>query len=91
MTWIIYLIIATLAIEAIIIWFYYWTKDNLPEQSPWVILGSKVFKLLVAAIAIVSVHFLSEDIPLKEFCYAIIGAYFATLIIETVFFLKKKK
>lgn len=91
MTWIAYLILATIAIEALIIWFYYWTKKELPDYSPWVILGAKVVKLLLAVMAIVAVYFLFKDISLRDFCFGIITAYIASLVIETIVFLKKKK
>lgn len=91
MTWVIYLILAVIVIELLVIWFYFWTKKNLPEYSPWVILGSKVVKLLIAVIAIVAVNYLSESIPLKDFCIGVIAAYLVGMIFETIFFLKKKK
>lgn len=91
MTWVIYLILAVIAIESLIIWFYFWTKMNLPEYIPWVIMGSKVVKLLLAVIAIVAVNYLSESIPLKDFCIGVIAAYLIGMIFEVIFFLKKKK
>ncbi len=91
MTWITYLILVTIAIEALIIWFYFWTQKNTPEYSPWVVMGAKVIKLLIAVIAIVAVHFLFENIELKDFCMGIITAYLVSMIIETILFLKKKK
>ncbi len=91
MTWILYLILVTVAVEALIIWFYFWTKSNFPEYGPWVIMGAKVVKLFLAVIAIVAVHFLVEDIELKDFCFGVITAYVVAMIIETILFLKKKK
>lgn len=91
MSWIVYLILATIVIEIPIIWIYFWTRNNASEQTPWVILGTKVVKLLIAVIAIVAVHFLADNIPLRDFCFGVVAAYFVSMVIETVLFLKKKK
>lgn len=91
MMWVTYLVIATIAIEALVIWFHHWTKQNAPDYSLWVVMGAKVFKLLIAVIAIVAVNVLSDEISIKQFSVAVILAYLAGLIIETIFFLQKKK
>lgn len=91
MSWIAVLIVATIAVEAAIIWFYRWVQANMPEHSLWVILGSKVVKLLLAVVAIVAVSVLADDIDIKHFSIGVIAAYLVSLLFETVFFLKKKK
>lgn len=91
MNWIIILIIATVLVEASIIWFYQWMKKNMPEQSIWVIMGSKVVKLLLAVIAILTVYIFIDDIEIKHFSFGVITAYLISLVFETIFFLKKKK
>ncbi len=91
MNWIVVLIVATVVVEAAIIWFYRWVRANAPEQGLWVILGLKVVKLLLAVVAIVAVYALADDIDIKHFSIGVIVAYLVSLFIETVFFLKKKK
>ena len=91
MNWIVMLIVATVVVEAAIIWFYRWVQANAPEQGLWVILGSKVVKLLLAVVAIVAVYALADDIDFKHFSIGVIAAYLVSLLFETVFFLKKKK
>lgn len=91
MNWIVILIIATFLIEAAIIWFYSWMQKNMPEQSLWVIMGSKVLKLILAAVAIIAVYAFSDDIEIKHFSLGVITAYLISLVFETIFFLKKKK
>lgn len=91
MNWIVVLIVATVVVEAAIIWFYRWVRANAPEQGLWVILGSKVVKLLLAVVAIVAVYALADGIDIKQFSIGVIVAYLVSLFIETVFFLKKKK
>lgn len=91
MNWIVILIIATFLIEAAIIWFYSWMQKNMPEQSLWVIMGSKVLKLLLAVGAILIVYTFVDDIEIKHFSFGVITAYLISLVFETIFFLKKKK
>lgn len=91
MNWIVILIIATILIETAIIWFYSWMQKNMPEQSLWVIMGSKVMKLLLAVVAILIVYAFVDDIEIKHFCFGVITAYLVSLVFETIFFLKKKK
>lgn len=91
MNWIAVLIVATIVIEAVIVWLYRWVQTNAPEQSLWVILGSKVVKLLIAVVAIFAVHALAESVNIKHFCIGVIIAYLGSLFLETVFFLKKKQ
>lgn len=91
MNWIVILIIATFLIEAAIIWFYSWMQKNMPEQSLWVIMGSKILKLLLAVGAILLVYAFVDDIEIKHFSLGVITAYLISLVFETIFFLKKKK
>ncbi|MCQ2508792.1 MAG: hypothetical protein MJ097_08410 [Dorea sp.] len=63
----------------------------MPEQSIWVIMGSKVVKLLLAVIAILTVYIFIDDIEIKHFSFGVITAYLISLVFETIFFLKKKK
>lgn len=91
MSWIAILIVVTALVETAIVCFYRWMQNNMPEQSLWVILGSKVVKLLLAAVAIIAVYAFAKDIDIKQFSIGVIIAYLVSLVLETVFFLKKKK
>lgn len=93
MNWTVILITAAafVLIETVVIWLYRWTQKNMPEQSLWVIMGSKVLKLILAAVAIIAVYAFSDDIEIKHFSLGVITAYLISLVFETIFFLKKKK
>lgn len=93
MNWTVILITAAafVLIETVVIWLYRWTQKNMPEQSLWVIMGSKVLKLILAAVAIIAVYAFSDDIEIKHFSFGVITAYLISLVFETIFFLKKKK
>lgn len=93
MNWTVILITAAafVLIETVVIWLYRWTQKNMPEQSLWVIMGSKVLKLILAAVAIIAVYAFLDDIEIKHFSLGVITAYLISLVFETIFFLKKKK
>ena len=61
-----------------------------PDWALGVILGSKLFKMLIVIIAIATVKYLT-DLPVKKFALVILGAYTVTIVFETVYFLYKKK
>lgn len=93
MNWTVILITAAafVLIETVVIWLCRWTQKNMPEQSLWVIMGSKVLKLILAAVAIIAVYAFLDDIEIKHFSLGVITAYLISLVFETIFFLKKKK
>lgn len=88
MDWIVILILATVLVEAVIAGVYRWVQRNVPEQGIWVIMGTKVLKLVLAAVAIFTVYVLAEDIDIKRFGLCVVAAYLISLVFETTFFLK---
>lgn len=90
MNWIVILIIATFLIEAAIIWFYSWMQKNMPEQSLWVIMGSKILKLLLAVGAILLVYAFVDDIEIKHFSLGVITAYLISLVLKQYSFSKEE-
>lgn len=91
MNWIVILVIATIIIEIAIIWFYQWMQKNMPTQTLWVVMGSKVLKLILAIVAILAVKVFGKEIGIVQFSIGVIICYLVSLVFETIFFLKKKK
>ena len=89
MPWQVILILTLLVIEVLIVWAHRWTTQNTPEYSLWVVLGAKVLKLLLSVGAILMVHFLTE-IPIVTFCLWLLAAYILSIVVESIFFIKKK-
>lgn len=71
-------------------WVYNTIHTQNPEQSPWVILGNKIVKMLLTIMSIVAVWALT-DISLKVFSVDLLFAYFVCLIYEMVFFVRENK
>lgn len=91
MNWIVILVIATIIVEIAIIWFYQWMQKNMPTQTLWVVMGSKVLKLILAIVAILAVKVFGKEIGIVQFSIGVIICYLVSLVFETIFFLKKKK
>ena len=53
-------------------------------------MGSKVLKMLLTAVTILAVARFTE-IPIRQFALTTVGIYFISLIVESIFFLKKKQ
>ena len=77
-------------VETLIIWLYRWTKKESPEHSLMVVMGAKVFKLILVIAAIAMLYFFTDKEHFTEQCIGIIVAYLVALVFETIFFLKKK-
>ena len=73
----------------VLLWEYMRTHN--PEQNVWVILGSKVVKLLMAIVLIVAVRFAAPQVPLMTFSIDLLGIYFTSLVFEIIFFAKLNK
>lgn len=91
MTWLAALVVVTLLVETAILECYRWVQANMPEHSIWVILGAKVVKILVVIAAFLSVYTFADSVDIEQFGIAVVIAYLLSLVLETVFFLKKKK
>lgn len=70
--------------------FYKWVKENSQEMTVWVVLGSKVIKLLIGVLWIVGVALFTEE-PILTFSMLTLLVLLLTIIYETVFFLKNGK
>ncbi|MBQ0057054.1 MAG: hypothetical protein KBT20_05285 [Bacteroidales bacterium] len=60
-----------------------------PSQRLWLILGSKIVKLVLTIGGILAAKMLCEG-SVKEFALVTIGIYLIATIVETIYFLKKK-
>jgi len=76
--------------ESVIFSIYKLLQQSNPEINLWVIMGSKVIKMIMTGTIILLVNRFSE-IPLKQFALTTVGIYFVSVIVETIFFLKKKQ
>ena len=90
MIWVEVLIAAFVFYEAVIISIYRLLQQSNPEMTLWVIMGSKLIKMALAVGAIFLVPRLTA-IPMKTFALVTVGIYLVSIIIESIFFLKKKQ
>lgn len=90
MMWVEILIAGFVFYEAVIFSIYRLLQKQNPEMNLWVIMGSKVIKLLITVGVIFVVPRVTE-IPMKEFALTTVGIYFVSLVVESIFFLKKKQ
>jgi hypothetical protein len=89
MPWLVYLIVIVVVMEIGICWIYNYLRKKQPEYTIWVVLSSMAVKVVIAAIMMLTVHFLTE-VPLTEFSMWMLGCMFVGLVAETIYFLKKK-
>ncbi len=85
-----FLIAAFVFYEAVIINIFNLIHKSNPVHVIWIVLGSKVLKLLLTVGGILIVKFLTE-VPLKRFALMTIAVYFVSVAFETIFFLKRMK
>lgn len=90
MMWIEILIICFVFFESVVISIYRLVKQQNPEMTLWVVMGSKLLKILFTVVAIFVVPQVTE-IPMKRFALVTVGVYLVSILVETVFFLKKDK
>lgn len=89
MMWVEILIAGFIFYEAVIISIFRLLQKENPELNIWVILGSKVIKMLLT-IAVIFVVPRITEIPMKTFALTTVGIYIISLFVESIFFLKKK-
>lgn len=89
MLWLDLLIAGFVFYEAVLVSIYKLIKAQNPEMTIWIIMISKIVKMLLTIGAIFLVPKFTE-IPMKHFALAAVGVYFITIIFESIFFLKKK-
>ena len=90
MLWIEILIACFIFFESVVISIYNLLQKQNPELTLWVVMGSKLLKILFTVGAIFLVPRLTE-IPMKQFALVTVGIYFISILFETIFFLKKNK
>lgn len=90
MMWIEILIICFVFFESVVISIYNILQKQSPEYTLWVVMGSKLLKILFTVGAIFLVPRFTE-IPMKTFALVTVGVYFISILFETIFFLKKNK
>jgi len=90
MMWLEILIAGFVFYEAVVINVVRELQKVNPAITVWVIMGSKVLKMLLTAVAILVVARFTE-IPIRRFALTTVGIYFISLIVESIFFLKKKQ
>ena len=90
MMWIEILIICFVFFESVVISIYNILQKQSPEYTLWVVMGSKLLKILFTVGAIFLVPRYTE-IPMKTFALVAVGVYFISILFETIFFLKKNK
>ena len=66
--------------------FYKWVRKESAEMTTWVILGSKVLKLLFAAGILILVKVFTHE-PIVRFALILAGILFLSIIFETAYFL----
>lgn len=90
MIWVEILIAAFVFYEAVVISIYRLLQQSNPEMNMWVVMGSKLIKMAFTLGAIFLVPRVTE-IPLRQFALATVGVYFVSIVVESIFFLKKKQ
>ena len=90
MIWVEILIAGFVFYEAIVISIHKLLQQTNPELTLWVVMGSKLIKMLLAVGAIILVPRLT-DIPIRTFALTTVGIYMVSIIVESIFFLKKKQ
>lgn len=70
--------------------FYKWVKKESVEMTTWVILGSKVLKLVFAAAFLIMVKFFTDE-PVVRYALVLLGILVASVVFETAYFLIQGK
>lgn len=73
-----------------VITLYRWALANNPEMTVWVILGSKVFKILTAALMLILVRFLTHE-PLVRFATVMLVVLLLSILIESAYCLRHRE
>ena len=75
--------------EIAFIQLYKWARVNNPEMTLWVIMGSKVFKIIAAGIMLF-VRFLTDE-PLVRFGIIMLGVLLLSVLIESAYCLRNRE
>lgn len=69
---------------------YMWVKKESAEMTTWVILGSKVLKLLFAAGIVILVKLFTQEV-IVQFALTMLGILLVSILYETTYFLLSGK
>lgn len=75
--------------EAGFIALYKWARENNPEMALWVIMGSKVCKIIAAGIMLVFVRLLTDE-PLVRFGIIMLVVLLLSVLIESAYCLRNR-
>ena len=89
--WLIYAVILSyIFYESVVISLYRLFQKSNPNLCLWIILGSKGLKLLLTVMGILLVRELTHT-PFRQFALITVAIYVISIVVETIFFLKKKQ
>ena len=89
--WLIYaVVLGYIFYESVVISLYRLFQKSNPGMCIWIILGSKILKLLLTASGILLVREFTQT-PFKRFALITVAIYVISIVVETIFFLKKKQ
>lgn len=75
--------------EAGFIALHKWARENNPEMTLWVIMGSKVCKIIAAGIMLVFVRLLTDE-PLVRFGIIMLVVLLLSVLIESAYCLRNR-
>ena len=90
MIWVEIVIAAFVFYEAVVISIYRLLQQSNSASTLWVVMGSKVIKMMLSIGAIFVVPRVTE-IPIRQFALVTVGVYLVSIVVESIFFLKKKQ
>lgn len=76
--------------EAGFVMLHKWARENNPEMTLWVIMGSKVFKIIAAGIMLVFVKLLTDE-PLVRFGIIMLVVLLLSVLIESAYCLRNRE
>lgn len=82
--------VVLLIYEWAVVLLYKWIKKEQPVVCIWIIMGSKVAKLLLAALALLGVAFFAHE-HLIDAAWVSLGALLVGMLFETLYFIRDGK
>lgn len=76
--------------EAGVMLLYNWARENNPEMTIWVILGSKAFKMVAAGFMLVLVKMITDE-PLVRFAMCMLAVLLLSILIESAYCLRHRE
>lgn len=87
--WVELLLVGFVFYESLLISIHKLLVKQNQQIAFWVLMGSKVVKLLLAVVTVVMVRYWTT-LPLKRFALVLVAMYLVSTLFETIYFLKKK-